>query len=159
MPPAPAAADAAELDDNADHAGLVQRLSVSLAGARLLVVDDNEINRIVVRAQLRLVGLEADEAEDGLRALEMANRADYDLILMDVQMPTLDGLEATRQIRTINRYRNIPIIALTADAFNADRQRVMDAGMSDHLAKPLRASQLYAALAQWLAPSRHPAGD
>ena len=89
----------------------------------------------------------------------MAKRADYDLILMDVQMPTLDGIEATRQIRTIDRYRNIPIIALTADAFKADRQRVMDAGMSDHLAKPLQARQLYAALAQWLAPSRHPAED
>jgi signal transduction histidine kinase/CheY-like chemotaxis protein len=159
LPPAPAAADAAELANNVDHEDFIQRLKGSLAGATLLVVDDNEVNRIVVREQLKLVGLEADEAQDGLRAVEMAKRADYDLILMDVQMPTLDGIEATRQIRTIDRYRNIPIIALTADAFKADRQRVMDAGMSDHLAKPLQARQLYAALAQWLAPSRHPAED
>jgi CheY-like chemotaxis protein len=126
---------------------------------QLLVVDDNEVNRIVVSAQLKLVGLDPDEAEDGLRAVEIAKHADFDLILMDVQLPTLDRIGATRQIGTIDRCRNIPIIALPADAFKADRQRVMEAGMSDHLAKPLQARQLYAALAQWLAPSRHPTED
>ena len=125
------------------------------------MVDDNEVNRIIACAQLNMVGLEPDQAEDGLQAVEMASRADYDLILMDVHMPVLDGIEATRRIRAIDRYRDTPIIAVTADAFTADRQRVLDAGMSDHLAKPLLAQQLHAALAKWLAVGRRsrPAND
>lgn len=76
-------------------------------------------------------------------------------------MPVLDGIEATRRLRAIDRYRDTPIIAVTADAFTANRQRVLDAGMTDHLAKPLLAHQLYAALAKWLAAGRrsHPARD
>ena len=133
-------------------AGEAERLLRSEhAGARLLVVDDNEVNRIVARAQLNAIGLDADDAADGEQAVEMAGRATYDLILMDVHMPALDGVEATRRIRRLERYRDTPIIALTADAFSADRQRYLDAGMSDHLAKPLQAQHLYAALAHWLA--------
>ena len=133
-------------------AGEAERLLRSEhAGARLLVVDDNEVNRIVARAQLNAIGLDADDAADGEQAVEMAGLATYDLILMDVHMPALDGVEATRRIRRLERYRDTPIIALTADAFSADRQRYLDAGMSDHLAKPLQAQHLYAALAHWLA--------
>jgi len=125
------------------------------------VVDDNEVSRIIACAQLDMVGLDPDQAEDGLQAVAMASHADCDLILMDVHMPVLDGIEATRQIRAIDRYRDTPIIAVTADAFTADRQRVLDAGMSDHLAKPLLAQQLHAALAKWLAVGRRspPAND
>ena len=123
----------------------------ALAGARLLVVDDNEVNRIVARAQLDAVGIAADDAADGAQAVAMAEATRYDLILMDVHMPTLDGVEATRRIRRLDAYRDTPIIALTADAFESERQRYLDAGMSDHLAKPLQAARLYTALAQWLA--------
>ena len=136
-----------------------RQLRSTFAGRRVLVVDDNEVNRIVVRAQLNAVGLEPDDAVDGLQALEFATRGAYDLILMDVHMPGLDGIEATRRIRCIERYRDTPIIALTADAFSADRARFLEAGMSDHLPKPLQARQLYVALAQWLAlatPERRP---
>ncbi len=122
-----------------------------LAGARLLVVDDNEVNRIVARAQLDAVGIAVDEAADGAQAVEMAGRGHYDLILMDVHMPVLDGIEAARRIRRLDACRETPIIALTADAFESERQRCLEAGMSDHLAKPLQAARLYTALAQWLA--------
>ena len=133
-----------------ETADVEQLLARTLAGARLLVVDDNEVNRIVVRAQLDAIGLAADDAEDGAQAVEMAGSGCYDLILIDIHMPEVDGIEATRRIRRLAQYRDTPIIALTADAFDDERQRFLDAGMSDHLAKPLRAQQLYGALARWL---------
>ncbi|MEO8123514.1 MAG: response regulator [Burkholderiales bacterium] len=151
LPPAPAGATAARAP--AAEVGVEQAealLRGALAGVRLLVVDDNEVNRIVARAQLDAVGIAADDAADGAQAIAMAERSHYDLILMDVHMPTLDGIEATRRIRRLDAYRDTPIIALTADAFASDRQRCIDAGMSDHLAKPLQAGRLYTALAQWL---------
>ena len=150
LPAAPALAG-----ESPDHAGdehpAERLLRTTLAASRVLVVDDNEVNRIVVRAQLNAVGLEPDDAADGQQAFELASRRAYDVILMDVHMPGLDGIEATRRIRSLERYRDTPIIALTADAFSADRDRFLAAGMSDHLAKPLQARQLYVALVHWLA--------
>ncbi len=156
LPPAPRGASAARAP--AAEVGAAQATAMlrgALAGARLLVVDDNEVNRIVARAQLDAVGLAADDAADGAQAIAMAERCRYDLILMDVHMPTLDGVEATRRIRRLDAYRDTPIIALTADAFESERQRFIDAGMSDHLAKPLQAGRLYTTLAQWLASAKH----
>ena len=152
LPPAPASiapARAPTADFGAAEAEAMLR--GVLAGARLLVVDDNEVNRIVARAQLDAVGIAVDEAADGAQAVEMAGRGHYDLILMDVHMPVLDGIEAARRIRRLDACRETPIIALTADAFESERQRCLEAGMSDHLAKPLQAARLYTALAQWLA--------
>jgi signal transduction histidine kinase/CheY-like chemotaxis protein len=152
LPPAPASiapARAPAADFGAAQAEAMLR--GVLAGARLLVVDDNEVNRIVARAQLDAVGIAVDEAADGAQAVEMAGRGHYDLILMDVHMPVLDGIEAARRIRRQGACRETPIIALTADAFESERQRCIGAGMSDHLAKPLQAARLYTALAQWLA--------
>ena len=152
LPPAPASiapARAPTADFGAAQAEAMLR--GVLAGARLLVVDDNEVNRIVARAQLDAVGIAVDEAADGAQAVEMAGRGHYDLILMDVHMPVLDGIEAARRIRRQGACRETPIIALTADAFESERQRCLEAGMSDHLAKPLQAARLYTALAQWLA--------
>jgi len=152
LPPAPASvapARAPAADFGAAQAEAMLR--GALAGARLLVVDDNEVNRIVARAQLDAVGIAVDEAADGAQAVEMAGRVHYDLILMDVHMPTLDGIEAARRIRRRGACRETPIIALTADAFESERQRCIEAGMSDHLVKPLQAARLYTALARWLA--------
>ena len=149
-PAAPGAEDDVGLTGGADTAEHLLR--TAFAGSRVLVVDDNEVNRIVARAQLGAVGLEPDDAADGLQALErVAGGVGYDIILMDVHMPKLDGVEATRRIRALAPHRHTPIIALTADAFSADRERFLDAGMSDHLPKPLQARQLYAMLAHWLA--------
>ena len=149
-PAAPGAEDDVGLTGGADTAEHLLR--TAFAGSRVLVVDDNEVNRIVARAQLGAVGLEPDDAADGLQALErVAGGVGYDIILMDVHMPKLDGVEATRRIRALAPHRHTSIIALTADAFSADRERFLDAGMSDHLPKPLQARQLYAMLAHWLA--------
>jgi CheY-like chemotaxis protein len=130
LPPAPALVAARAPAPEVDAAQAEVMLRGALAGARLLVVDDNEVNRIVARAQLDAVGIAADDASDGAQAVEMAARTAYDLILMDVHMPRLDGVEATRRIRQLDGYRDTPIIALTADAFDVDRRRFLDAGRS-----------------------------
>ena len=154
LPPAPAIADARAPAPEVGAAQAEAMLRGALAGSRLLVVDDNEVNRIVARAQLDAVGIASDAANDGAQAVEMASRTAYDLILMDVHMPVLDGVEATRRIRRIASHHDTPIIALTADAFDVDRRRFLDAGMSDHVAKPLQAGRLYSVLAQWLSAAR-----
>ena len=138
-----------------------ERLKVAHAGARLLLVEDEPINQEVARELLEHVGLRVELAEDGRQAVAMVQQAHYDLILMDVQMPNLNGLEATRQIRALPAYARTPILAMTASAFDEDRQRCLAAGMSDHLAKPFDPPLLFESLARWLAapsdPSAHPA--
>ncbi|MBI5108313.1 MAG: response regulator [Rhodocyclales bacterium] len=127
-------------------------LRARYGGARLLVVEDNAINREVVVELLAAVGIASDLAGDGLEALEMARDASYDLILMDLQMPRLDGLEATRAIRRLRGYAHTPIIALTANVYSEDRRSSIAAGMNDFVAKPVSPEQLFAVLARWLPP-------
>jgi PAS domain S-box-containing protein len=121
------------------------------AGRRILLAEDEPINREMALIQLQEVGLSVDVAEDGVEALELAGRNDYDLILMDMQMPRMDGLDATRQIRLLPDGARIPIIAMTANAFAEDKAQCMQAGMNDFLAKPAYPEQLYTMLLKWLA--------
>jgi CheY-like chemotaxis protein len=120
------------------------------SGSRVLVVDDEPINREIAQLQLEAAGLAADTAEDGSDALALARAGSYALILMDMQMPKLDGLDATRQIREIPGYRETPIIAMTANAFPDDKARCLAAGMNGFIAKPFDPEQLFAAVLCWL---------
>ncbi|QDQ29408.1 response regulator [Chitinimonas arctica] len=119
-------------------------------GAQALLVDDNEINLEIGAYLLKRAGLLVDQAVDGKMALDMLAAKDYDIVLMDMQMPVMDGLTATRHIRAQPRLANLPIIALTANAIQGDRERCLEAGISDHLAKPIEPQQLFDALQRWL---------
>jgi PAS domain S-box-containing protein len=124
---------------------------------RMLVVDDEPINREVMLDLLKSAGQSPDVAADGLEALEMAARLDYQLILMDVQMPHMDGLEATRRLRLSASGARVPVIAVTANAFMEDKHRCLDAGMNDFIAKPIDPDVLYACVLKWLSAA-HEAG-
>ena len=126
-------------------------------GARVLLAEDDAINQDVAVELLTSVGLNVDVAADGLQAVAMAQANDYAAILMDVQMPGLDGLEATRRIRKLSNHVNTPILAFTANAYGEDRAACLAAGMDDHVAKPVDPRLLYASLLHWL-PSRTPTG-
>jgi signal transduction histidine kinase/CheY-like chemotaxis protein/HPt (histidine-containing phosphotransfer) domain-containing protein len=124
--------------------------------ARILVAEDNATNREVVLAQLQKLGCRADAVSNGAEAVEALQHGGYDLVLMDCQMPVMDGFEATRRIReTIQP--GIPIIAVTADAMSGDRDRCLSKGMNDYISKPVDLGQLADVLARWLPVSG--AGD
>jgi len=128
-------------------------------GQRVLLAEDNPINQEVAGELLSVVGLVVETADDGQRALDMALARRYDLVLMDVQMPRMDGMAATRAIRQ-RAGPALPIIAMTAHAFGEDRAACLEAGMNDHVAKPVDPEQLYATLLRWLplpAPAASPA--
>ena len=124
------------------------------AGARILVVEDEPINRAVMADMLADVGLPHDLAADGEQAVALAGSRDYALILMDMKMEPLDGLDATRRIRRLPGHGATPIVAVTANAFAGDREQCLQAGMDDYLAKPVNRDQLFAAVYKWLAAGR-----
>jgi two-component system sensor histidine kinase/response regulator len=122
------------------------------AHARILSVDDHPVNQSVVLKMLERLGYHGESAHNGLEAVEALRQHDYDLILMDCQMPEMDGYAATRAIRNELRKPEITIVGLTASALDGDRQKCLDAGMDDYLSKPLSAEALAETLARWLAP-------
>jgi CheY-like chemotaxis protein len=119
-------------------------------GANILLVEDNEINQQVAKALLEDVDLNVQIANHGAEALQMVQQQSYDLILMDMQMPVMDGLEATQKIRQLKIGEAIPILAMTANAFIEDRQRCLEVGMNDFVAKPVDPKLLYSKLAEWI---------
>jgi CheY-like chemotaxis protein len=125
-------------------------LARRFADRRLLLVEDEPVNREIATLLLNTVWPTVDVAEDGQEALEKAGKTAYDLILMDMQMPRLDGLDATRCIRRLPNGGDIPIVAMTANAFADDKSKCLDAGMNDFITKPVNPDILYATLLKWL---------
>ncbi len=118
-------------------------------GRRILLAEDNQINAILAVSLLKRAGHQVDTVSNGMEVLEALERAPYDLVLMDVHMPGMDGLEATRRIRCHRTHHDIPVIALTANAMAEDRSRCLDAGMNDFLTKPMTPDALYEAIRKW----------
>jgi CheY-like chemotaxis protein len=135
LPKAPAEAVPAPAVDTTENG--------QLAGVRVLLVEDNDINRTVARMMLEPWGVLLDEAVDGPAALALLEQQPYDVVLMDIQMPGMSGVEVTQRLRQLPERAATPVIALTANAFRADVERYMAAGFNDYLAKPFDEAELY----------------
>jgi two-component system sensor histidine kinase/response regulator len=123
----------------------------SVHGASILLAENNKINQKVALELLRKAKVHVSIANNGLEALEKVRQQDFDLVLMDIQMPEMDGITATRKIRELHsRKKDVPIVAMTADAMVGDRERSLDAGMNDHITKPIMPEELYSCLVRWI---------
>ncbi|AWB65309.1 hypothetical protein C2869_02105 [Saccharobesus litoralis] len=122
-----------------------------LASAHILLVEDNEINQQIAQVMLQMAGAEVDIASNGLDAVEKVKLGQYDLVLMDIQMPVMDGLQATQQIRGIPDKRSIPIVAMTANAMEGDREMCLNAQMDDYLTKPINREHMLKVIKQYIA--------
>ena len=118
---------------------------------RILVVEDNPVNQMTLIAMVKKLGCQAEKADNGEAAVRLATATNFDCILMDCQMPIMDGFEATRLIRELeNRNAQVPIIAVTANAMSGDRERCLDAGMNDYIKKPIKLDVIRDRLLHWL---------
>ncbi|MEO5376164.1 MAG: response regulator [Magnetococcus sp. DMHC-6] len=121
-----------------------------IGGARVLLVEDNAINRQIAKELMSGIGLVVEVAHHGGEAVRMVDVRSYDVVLMDIQMPVMDGLTATRLIRQIDRFRYLPIVAMTAHAMQGDREKSLAAGMNDHITKPIDKKNFYETLLRWI---------
>jgi len=121
-----------------------------LQGARILLVEDNDLNSELAMELLSMCGIIVEAAENGIEALALLENGEFDGVLMDCQMPVMDGYDATRKIREQDKYKHLPVIAMTANAMKGDRDRVLAVGMNDHIAKPFDPDEMYVTLARWI---------
>ncbi len=157
LDPSAAQAGAPASDDSRKQSLDLEQFRQNFAGAKILLAEDNEINQLVASRILARAALDVSIASNGLQAVEMAREHDYDLILMDIQMPDMDGFTATAEITAQSRSQGRPrppIIAMTAHAMSTDRDLSLKAGLDDHINKPLDVQQLFQCLSHWLAVSR-----
>ncbi|MEN6350869.1 MAG: response regulator [Syntrophomonas sp.] len=129
-------------------------MAAGLTGKKILVVEDNSINQQVAGEILRNAGMSVTMADNGRKALGIIGRDSFDAVLMDLQMPEMDGFETTRVLRSMPEYVNLPIIAMTAHAMSGDRERCLQAGMDDHTPKPVDPQNLISTLNKWISPTR-----
>ncbi|MDR1870355.1 MAG: PAS domain-containing protein [Deltaproteobacteria bacterium] len=122
----------------------------AIRGAKILLTEDNEVNQLVASRILGKAGFEVKIANNGVEAVNMIQAETFDLVLMDIQMPEMDGLTATRTIRSMAGFESIPIVAMTAHAMSGDRELSLAAGMNDHISKPINLPELYQALLKWV---------
>jgi CheY-like chemotaxis protein/HPt (histidine-containing phosphotransfer) domain-containing protein len=123
-----------------------------IRGARILLAEDNEINQQVAKEILESAGLVVDIVDNGKKAVDAVTRKEYDAVLMDIQMPEMGGYEATAEIRKGERFKALPIIAMTAHALAGDHEKSLESGMNDHVTKPIDPAQLFSALTKWIEP-------
>ncbi|MEN1760607.1 PAS domain S-box protein [Anoxynatronum sibiricum] len=142
---------ATTLEAPAEAVGMAtpEEMSENLVGLRVLVVEDLEVNQMVARGILENWGVAVSVASSGYEALEMLKKGTYDLVLMDIRMPGMSGLTAVRRIRQHDQWRDLPVIAMTAEAMSGDREESLAAGMNDHVPKPIEPQQLYRTLLRW----------
>jgi PAS domain S-box-containing protein len=133
-----------------DDISLAESALANFKGARILLVEDNVLNQEVASQLLRDAGFIVDLAVNGDIGVQKVKQTLYDMVLMDMQMPVMDGVTATREIRKLPQFENLPIVAMTANAMESDRQRCLDAGMNDHISKPVEPEDLWKVLLKWL---------
>ncbi|HEB27885.1 MAG TPA: PAS domain S-box protein, partial [Porticoccus sp.] len=131
----------------------IEQAIAQLRGAKILLVEDNEVNQVLAMHVLKSNGLIPTLANNGQEALEILENQDFDGVLMDCQMPVMDGYAATQEIRQQEKYRELPVLAMTANAMAGDRKKVLDAGMNDHIAKPFTKVELFTTMAKWVKPN------
>ena len=137
----------------------LKNIKQKLQGAKILLVEDNEINQDVAIELLESGGIEVILAENGLEALQKLNEEDFDGVLMDCQLPVMDGYTATEKIRAQERFKNLPVIAMTANVLSGDREKSFKAGMNDHIGKPVNPAEMFSIMGKWIKPSNKSGGS
>ncbi|MDQ1331925.1 MAG: two-component system, sensor histidine kinase and response regulator, partial [Thermodesulfobacteriota bacterium] len=138
-------------DESQQEIQAVENLT-AIRGASILVVEDNEFNQQIAKELLTDAGFRVNIAENGRKSIEMLDKQVYDIVLMDMQMPVMDGTTATREIRKDERFKDIPILAMTANVMEADIEKCREAGMWDHIGKPIDPDELFGKLLKWIKP-------
>ena len=140
-------------DEDQQATPLMENLN-TIKGSSILLVEDNEFNQQIASELLTDAGFKVDVAENGQKSIEMLDKRSYDIVLMDMQMPVMDGTTATREIRKDERFKDLPIVAMTANVMEADIEKCREAGMWDHIGKPIDPDELFGKLLKWVKPRK-----